>query len=364
MSKACRENDQPRSPSFLAVDFFCGAGGTTRGLVDAGGYVIAGIDKDPACEKTFTENNPNEFVDYCAPRFLGRDIFPRTNDYPTGQQSELIDELDELISYYRGKVPGIPLFFAICAPCQPFTTVSKKKLTQERADGRKRDQNLLKQAAKFVERFQPELVLSENVRGIGDPRYGGVWGDFQERLRDLGYAIGSKIVCASKFGIPQYRKRSILLAMREEIVREDRFLDASRWELAVPSNDPDCSTVSVRDAIDHLPPIGAGMTDPEIPNHKTRTLSDLNLKRISCAKPGETNKYLLDTKFGNLGLPCHKRVNERLKQRCFNDVYGQTVTDDHNQMLQHFERSVRALRHIAKSWNFTSRGGANSVVSR
>ena len=172
------------------------------------------------------------------PRFLGRDIFPRTTDYPAGQQSELIDELDELISYYRSTIPGVPLFFAICAPCQPFTTVSKKKLTQERADGRKRDQDLLKQAAKFVERFQPELVLSENVRGIGDPRYGGVWGDFQERLQDLGYAIGSKIVCASKFGIPQYRKRSILLAVREEIVREDRFLDASRWELAVPSNDP------------------------------------------------------------------------------------------------------------------------------
>ena len=69
------------------------------------------------------------------------------------------------------------------------------------------------------------------------------------------------------------------------------------------------------------------MTDPEIPNHKTRTLSDLNLKRISCAKPGETNKYLLDTKFGNLGLPCHKRVNERLKQRCFNDVYTRMSPD-------------------------------------
>ena len=45
------------SPKFLAVDFFCGAGGTTRGLIDAGGFVIAGIDKDIRCERTFSENN-------------------------------------------------------------------------------------------------------------------------------------------------------------------------------------------------------------------------------------------------------------------------------------------------------------------
>ena len=44
-------------PEFLAVDFYCGAGGTTRGLLDAGGYVIAGIDKDAGCSRTYLHNN-------------------------------------------------------------------------------------------------------------------------------------------------------------------------------------------------------------------------------------------------------------------------------------------------------------------
>jgi hypothetical protein len=44
---SARVDDVRAAPKFLAVDFFCGAGGTTRGLIDAGGYVIAGIDKDP-----------------------------------------------------------------------------------------------------------------------------------------------------------------------------------------------------------------------------------------------------------------------------------------------------------------------------
>ena len=46
-------------PRFIAVDFYCGAGGATRGLLDAGGYVIAGIDKDESCRKTYRRNNPN-----------------------------------------------------------------------------------------------------------------------------------------------------------------------------------------------------------------------------------------------------------------------------------------------------------------
>ena len=45
--------DATNIPKFLAVDFYCGAGGTTRGLLDAGGYVIAGIDKDAGCSRTY-----------------------------------------------------------------------------------------------------------------------------------------------------------------------------------------------------------------------------------------------------------------------------------------------------------------------
>lgn len=313
--------ETPALPRFLAVDFFCGAGGTTRGLIDAGGYVIAGIDKDGRCERTYSENNVNESIDHSQSRFLKYDIFRKSADYPGGQQLQLIRELEELIPYYGKKAPRVPVLFAICAPCQPFTKLSRSKMSHKRREVRSRDRSLLAEACRFVARFEPELVLSENVAGIGDPQYGGVWGDFRRRLERLGYVTGSKVVCASRFGIPQFRKRSILMAVREKLVRPERFSDLLREELLVPEADPDATMISVAQAIGHLPAIPAGATHPTIPNHKTRALADINYKRLASAKPGESNAYMSCTRHGDLSLVCHRRVNRKLKQRCFSDVY-------------------------------------------
>ena len=314
-------------PKFLAVDFFCGAGGTARGLIDAGGYVIAGVDKDPRCDRTFSENNPNNFLDYSLPRYLCFDIFERREDYPRGQQKELLEELRSLIEYYRDGQPEIPLLFSICAPCQPFTRLSKKALTKKRQAGRKKDTGLLKEAVKFVKRFKPELILSENVSGIQSPSYGGIWDDFQTDLEALRYVTGTKLVCTSRFGVPQYRKRSILLAVQRKHLSKNRLADLMGPELLVPEADPDALMVSVREAIDHLPPIEAGETHLTIPNHRARSLSDLNKTRLKVALPGQSNAYMENTEFGDLSLDCHRKVNERLNDRCFSDVYTRMHPD-------------------------------------
>jgi DNA (cytosine-5)-methyltransferase 1 len=308
-------------PRFLAVDFFCGAGGTTRGLIDAGGYVIAGIDKDDRCAQTFVENNINSTVDYAHARFLRYDIFRKSPEYPEGQQRQLFDELDELIAYYRKKEPKVPLLFAICAPCQPFTRLSRSKMSRERRETRARDMNLLREACRFVAKYQPDLVLSENVAGIRDPKYGGIWDNFRRRLERLDYITGSKVVCTSRFGVPQFRKRSILIAARKEALRPERFADLLERELLVPEADPNSTMISVAKAIGHLPPIAAGTAHPRIPNHRARDLSEINYKRLASAKPGESNAYMSTTKHGDLSLACHRRVNRKLRTRCFSDVY-------------------------------------------
>lgn len=305
----------------------CGAGGTTRGLIDAGGYVIAGIDKDDRCRSTYLGNNKNKTLDRLKPRFLNLDVFPKTSRYAAGGQEELFEQLNELIPAYRCKLRDVPLLFAICAPCQPFTKLSRKELTDERKAGRRRDGSLLGEATLFVAAFEPELVLSENVQGIGDPKYGGVWENFRAELEALGYVTGTKIVCTSRFGIPQYRRRSMLLAARRSVVKPERFADLLGEELLVPENDPDSLMVSVREAIGHLPPIKAGEQHPEIPNHRTRALSELNYLRLSAAKPGESNAYMEDTPDGDLSLDCHKKVNARLGGRCFTDVYTRMAPD-------------------------------------
>jgi DNA (cytosine-5)-methyltransferase 1 len=154
-----------------------------------------------------------------------------------------------------------------------------------------------------------------------------VWDEFRDTLERLGYATGSKVICTSRFGVPQYRKRSILIAVRRELVRQERFSDLLRTELLVPEADPNSTIVSVAEAISHLPALKAGAVHTSIPNHKTRSLSDLNLKRIAAAKPGESNAYLETTGFGDLSLDCHRKVNRRLDDRCFTDVYTRMSPD-------------------------------------
>ena len=308
-------------PRFIAVDFFCGAGGTTRGLIDAGGYVVAGVDKDASCRETYEANNRNLTLDGRAARFIRSNVFPRSKSCPEGEQAELVALLEAEIARARVMAPGAPLLFAICAPCQPFTRLSHA-LGKERSAARRRDRNLLSVASEFVARWRPELVLSENVAGISDPKYGGVWQAFRVRLGRLGYAAGSRVVCTSDFGVPQRRRRSIMIAARKGSVLPDA-VDA-RGRLAVPERDPQARRISVKEAIGHLPPLAAGESHPTIPNHVASTLSEINLRRIRTVRPGMSNAALVAE---GLGLPCHERGAVKAKKPVFTDVYTRMAPD-------------------------------------
>ena len=291
--------------------------------------MIAGIDKDERCGPTYADpqNNANVSLDRKPPTFLHRDIFRKTADYPQGQQRELMAELEVMIGRYRNWAFRTPLLFAVCAPCQPFTRLARQTMSDDRQEKRARDARLLDEACRFIKKFEPEMVLSENVAGIGDAKYGGVWDAFRTKLEKMGYSTGTKVVCTSKFGIPQFRKRSILMAVRNLLVKPERFADILQTELLVPDSDPDATLMSVAQAIKHFPPILAGEAHPTIPNHRSRALSEINHNRLSSAKPGESNAYMLDTVHGDLTLDCHRRVNTRLSDRCFSDVYTRMSPD-------------------------------------
>ena len=154
-------------PDFLAVDFYCGAGGATRGLIDAGGYVIAGIDKDVACRETYHATTRTAFSDHAEPEFIRKDMFPRLAEYPDGEQDEIWDELRELVARRRAQCDNAPpLLFAVCAQCQSFTKFVQPNMTAARTAGKERDRNLLDQAVELIREFEPDMVLSENVAGI------------------------------------------------------------------------------------------------------------------------------------------------------------------------------------------------------
>ena len=309
-----------RHPKFFAVDFYCGAGGTTRGIIDAGGYVIAGIDKDEACRKTFVQNNPNTSLNLEPPQFLAMDMFEVSEDYPEGQQHEVGDQLRRLIRPFRDIFPNLPLMFAICAPCQSFTKFVQRNMTDQRSEIRDRDQNLLSQTLSFIDEFAPELVMSENVASISSGRLRHVWHEFRNSLNLLGYDVGDRQVCVSNFGIPQRRRRSILLAIKRQnhAQRDDRLL--------IPERDIDAQLQTVQQAIGHLPALDAGEKSTDIPNHVCRNLTELNRKRLMALQPGEPNFNLATSDFGDLSLACHRRLEAKGK-RGFGDVYTRMRPD-------------------------------------
>ena len=307
-------------PKFFAVDFYCGAGGTTRGMIDAGGYVIAGIDKDEGCRATYVRNNRNLTLDQNTPEFLALDMFEASNEYPQGQQHLVWEALRGSIEGHRKSLPHVPLMFAVCAPCQSFTKFVQRNMTDERVQTRVRDQDLLSQTLGFIKEFRPELVMSENVASIRTGRYRHIWEGFRQDLRSLGYVVGDGLVCASRFGIPQRRRRSFLVAIDQANMYMDNF------DLKIPEDDPSVEPMSVQQAIGHLPRLNAGDSADRVPNHVCRDLSELNQTRLIALNPGEPNFGLSNTEFGDLSLPCHRRL-ESTGKRGFGDVYTRMHPD-------------------------------------
>lgn len=301
----------------IAVDFFCGAGGMTNGLIQAGINVIAGIDNQALCEQTYRQNsNP----DGSNPAFICKDIFPKTDAHSNGEQHEisrlltkLIHEQTELCGGQRPK-----LIFAICAPCQPFTKITRIEMSESRKFKRSNDSNLLLTTVNLIKKFKPDALICENVEGITGKD--SVLSQFEKMLAENGYVFDAKVLNTSRFGIPQTRRRTIALAIKKT---------GRGTTIKVPEADPDVKKyITVAEAIGHLPPIAAGESHPKIKNHRARTLNDINLKRISCAPPGEGNQYLKSTKYGDLSLPCHKRLKEKTGEDSFTDTYTRMKDDE------------------------------------
>lgn len=224
-----------------AVDVFCGAGGLAFGLKSAGLRIAAGIDLDPHCKFPFEKN--------CHGKFIERDI-------------SCVDSAD------INKLFGSAKFrvLAGCAPCQPFSTYSQSRKSP---DTRWR---LLNEFERLAIETTPEIVTMENVPRLATQP---VWRKFITALRSAGYWVSWKEVSCRDYGIPQSRKRLVLLASTLGPIELDQ---------------PSLATVkcTVRGAIEYLPSLGNGEASVSDPLHAASRLSSLNLKRIRASQPGGT----------------------------------------------------------------------------
>lgn len=319
-------NDAAAVSGFHAVDFFCGAGGSSRGLVSAGCRVLAGIDRDPEYRATFVANNGD--ANGNPAEFLTLDLLPRTEHHPGGQRQEAIAMIGRIVETAQAEQRR-PLLFVFCPPCQPFTSVNRGKLSADMEESRKQDKGLLYHSLGYIDHFRPEAVLCENVSGIQDRKFGGVWQHFEAGVAALGYVSGSAVVDTADFGIPQVRRRSILLAIRKDVFIGDPSTLDGEGKLIIPSVDTEAKRMTARDAIGHLPILDAGETHPDDPDHRASKVSDINRLRLKAAPEGGTNEHYRGT---DLEVGCHSRLRDRMdkdgrRSGGYTDAYTRLYAD-------------------------------------
>lgn len=261
------------TPTIRAVDLFCGVGGLTHGLAKAGIDVVAGIDIEPACRYPYEENNKAKFIE--------RDV----NELSAADVADVI----------RG---GDISMIAGCAPCQPFSTYSRSGRSKKRGD----DWQLVETFGRLVNEVQPELVTMENVPQLLDHP---VFDQFLGSLEN--YSVEWSVIQATRVGIPQTRKRLVLIASK---------LGADG--LALPQDEQKPKTV--RGAIGRLRPIKAGESDPHDRLHVASRLSDTNLERIRHSKPGGTWRDWPE----ELQAACHRKSTGAT----YPSVYGRMSWDE------------------------------------
>jgi DNA (cytosine-5)-methyltransferase 1 len=260
-----------------AIDLFCGIGGLSNGLRKAGIRVLAGIDQDSSCKYAFQANNKARFID--------SDISSVTGD--------------QLLTRFWNN-NDIKILVG-CAPCQPFSTHSNKIKNKENGD----KWNLLDHFNRLVKETSPEIVSMENVPNLSN-KY--IFKKFVTDLTSIGYFVSYSNIFCPDYGIPQKRRRLVLLASK-----------LGEIKIITKTHSPE-NYKTTRDAIGYLSEVGDSKIINEDPLHITSLLTPINIERIKASKPNGT--WLDWDK--NLRLNCHKKQSGN----SYKSVYGRMHWDE------------------------------------
>ncbi|MCL5498451.1 DNA cytosine methyltransferase [Escherichia coli] len=267
---------------FSAIDLFAGGGGLSQGLVQAGFDVVAAVEIDSNAAMTYEQNHPKTKMISHDIRFVsGRSI------------QQLLD----------GK--GLDLL-AACPPCQGFSSLTRPSKHEDPRN------SLIMEVGRLVKELRPRRVMIENVPGLVS-RGNQYLSSFLEILAQEGYSYSYDVLQVADYGVPQFRKRFVLLAGLGVDIRIPAQTHSGKAE------EEKKPWVTVKDAIANLPdtvelPDSNLVGGPEALNwHVTRGISELTKKRLSFIKPGGSRFELPE----ELRPDCHKGKNSG-----YSNVYG------------------------------------------
>jgi len=263
-----------------AIDLFSGAGGLTLGLKRAGFKVLVGVELHKEIAKTYKANHP--------------DVKLLTKNVKYVSANKIFE------SAGRKEIDLV----AGCPPCQGFSQLTAK---WKKRDPRNR---LVLEMGRIVCKIKPRMVMMENVPGI-TTKGKSILGEFVTRLEKLGYIVTMDVLQMADYGVPQSRRRFVLLA-------------GLGFEIPLPkpthsSNGKTKPWVPISKVIRGLgKPVKLAYAlkngDPEKFNwHVVRNLKPISVERLRITKEGQDRTALPK----RLRPKCHKVENEGFK-----NVYG------------------------------------------
>ena len=256
----------------LAVDLFSGAGGLSCGLRDAGFSLVGAVESDALAAASYRLN------------------FGRARLWEADIREVSGAQMMSAIGIKRGELD----LLAGCPPCEGFSTLRTRNGHRLVADPLN---DLIVEFGRLVKEMLPRYVMLENVPALADDVR---FADYVELLRSLGFKVRHGVKDVSAYGVPQRRRRLILVAAR------GRPLPAE----PTPGKPP-----TVRTALQRLAP--AGLSGDELHDHGEQRSDSVRSLITAVPKDGGSRGDLPDS----MQLPCHRRSDG------FFDVYGRMAWD-------------------------------------
>lgn len=274
------------SDSLVSIDLFAGGGGLTVGLKRAGFKVCAAVELDKLAAATYTANHPETVM-------FAKDI-------------REISSAEILSTSPTNRIDLI----AACPPCQSFSSLTAKYKRKDSRD------ELINEFARLVREIKPQAIMMENVPGLA-MKGAHLFNPVIKEFKDLGYSITYRVLEVADYGVPQRRKRLVVLGYLGD---EIEIPEATHSEAG---DDGKLRWVTVRDAISHIPqpiPLAKAKTKGgprALGWNVSRVLAPQNIERLRASKEGGSRT----------SLPKHLRPACHQGDFGFTNVYGRMSWD-------------------------------------
>lgn len=295
-----------------AISLFAGAGGCSLGFKDAGYDIIYATDFDKAAVETYQSNFP--------------DILAECKDINDIDFLELLKKLNVCQGEIDVLIGG--------PPCQGFSTAGTRFWDDPR-------NHLLKQYVRALEIIQPNWFLMENVEGLLTSNKGDYVNEIVKAFIELGYSIRLEKVYSHEYGVPQRRKRVIIVGNRMGV--DFCFPQPTTYSHGKIFRK---SEITIGHAL-------AGLPKPSLENIPLEYESDSS----------DIWAYSLKSKNNYVTEHFAPKLDSIQLERISNLKQGQTMKDlpEH---LQHPSYKKRAARRVMDGTPSEKRGGAPSGLKR